>query len=133
MNAPLRVPTKTRTLLMRAPFLRFAMVCFLRKSSLRSLRSLFNVHHPRRAKTIYEHGKSLRPERCAERHDDVALLRKRVKDSPALGDVLNVDVYVEALGFLEALRRSIHAHQYLVANRHVRVHDLVAPVGRHVL
>ena len=98
-----------------------------------ALRRLFHVDHPRRAEAVYEHGKPRRPECFPERHDDISLFRQGFEDFLALGDVFYVDVYVETLRLLEAFRRRVHAHQHLVSDGHVSMHDLVAPAGRHVL
>ena len=98
-----------------------------------SRRLLLAVDHPGGAEAIGKHGEAGRPERGCEGHDDRSFFRQCFENLFSLSHVFNIDVYVETLRLLEAFRRRVHAHQHLVSDGHVSMHDLVAPAGRHVL
>src|ERR1700690_4039836 len=99
MNAPLRVPTRTRTLLIARSL----------------LRSFFAVDHPGDAELVHQHTKPKGPECFLDRHCNLSVFCQGMKYAFRLRRILNANVDGEALRFLIAVRRNISTHQYLVA------------------
>src|SRR5262245_10044804 len=93
----------------------------------------FAVDQPRYAEAIYDHAKTLCPERCLQRHYNPTAVGQRVKDALGISRVLDLKREREALWFLILIRRYVGAHQRLAADCQVAVHDLVGPIGRSLI
>src|SRR5258708_5746370 len=117
MNAPLRVPTNARTLLIK----------FL-------LLSVWpTVNHPRYAELIDEHTKSDGPKCLLKRHLNRPIFFEGMKYAFCLRHLLDAEAYGKAMRFLIAIRWNVRTHQALAADVKACVHDLATPLRRDVL
>src|SRR5580700_9271631 len=144
MNAPLRVPTNTRTLLMCLSSLsvQFVNAIFVRgfgkpillqnRGSLRGLNAgAFHVDHPGNAEAVGEHAEAMRPEGFAERHGDGRAFRERAENALGFLDVVEPDIDAESLGLGIAAWRRVGGHKDSVADRDAGVENFLLPFGRH--
>src|SRR5258708_10788658 len=117
INAPLRVPTSTRTLLIR-----FSFLCVWPA-----------VNHPRYAELIDEHTKSYGPKCLLEWHLNRPLFFQGMKYAFCLRLLLDAEAHGKAVRFLITIRWNVRTHQALAADNQASVHDLAAPFHGHVL
>src|SRR6266849_2304257 len=89
----------------------------------RALILSFGINHPRNSKLIGAHAEARRPESLLERHRDGSVLSQSFKDSLTFGEVLHMDRHIRPFGLLITPRRSVGAHQYLVAQIKSRMHN----------
>jgi hypothetical protein len=74
---------------------------------LRRLIGSFAVDQPRYPEPIDKHAKTRGPERLFERHGDLTVLAKLVKNTLGLSRVLDLEREREAFGFLVAIPRYV--------------------------
>src|ERR1700674_4433392 len=113
MKAPLRVPTRTRTLLTAFSF---SLLC-----------GFAAVNHPGYAELINQHTKSRGPKCFLQRHGRRTVFRQGAKYALGLRYVCESKHYGNALRLLVVLRRKVSALQYLVAQVQCGVENLIAP------
>src|ERR1700733_14639607 len=90
------------------------------------------VDHPRDTEAVHRHTETFRPERRSKWHHHLSLFRQGLEDFLAFGGSLKGDVHIETLWLHIARRRSVHAHQYLVAHGHPGMHNLPLPFRAHL-
>src|SRR6266404_2223952 len=87
-----------------------------------SLLRFFAVHHPGDAELIDAHAEAWGPESLFERHRHSSVLSQSFEDPLTLGELLQMDRHIRSLGLLITPRRSVGAHQYVVAHIECCVH-----------
>src|ERR1700674_2454016 len=143
MNAPLRVPTNTRTPLICRSLssviklcksVASVCLCTTRRSVVtRAGTSLLAVNHPGYAESIHNHAEAHRPEGLLQRHLHLTALLQFLKGAFCFRSVFHADRQREALWLLIAVGRRIAAHQHRASHGHSGMNNLITPFWRHLL
>src|ERR1700674_5112899 len=91
------------------------------------------INHPGNTELIDQHTKSYRPECLLQRHGNRRILFQRMKDAFCLRLILDSEAHGKSARFLVLVRWNVRSHQALTADIQAGMHDLAAPLRRHVL
>src|SRR5271165_1514670 len=99
----------------------------------RGLRCFLAINHPRNAELIDKHAEAGGPESLLERHPHRSFFCQSVKDPFCLCRGADAERYGEALRFFIVLRRTVRAHQHLIAYNEPGMKDLIVPFGGYAV